>query len=269
MGCGSTPKRRGCTLARPPVSRMPSTASSSAPISVIVAQPANIIGSAPATSAIARRLVSPHICTVNRFSISRVLPITPMSGPFHRPASHLPQVREGVVEPPERIIEDRARRREVEAQPGFAARPELLTRARIDARAFGNPRRDVLGLQAGAREIDPGKIGAAEPHRARAGRRRFDPLVEEIAAFAQIHQQRVEPCVAGAPRRLGRDHAEAVVGAKPARIDPRVELLLQCRVRGDAGADMGAGEIEGLGRGQTSDQAVGDLRRGGRSSACA
>ena len=40
-----------------------------------------------------------------------------------------------VVEPVERLLEDRARRREIEAQPGLAARPELRAGTGKDARA--------------------------------------------------------------------------------------------------------------------------------------
>jgi len=65
-------------------------------------------------------------------------------------------------------------------------------------------------------------------------------------------------------RRLGRDHAKAVVGAEAACGDPRIEATLQRGVGGDARADMGAGEIERLGGGEGGDQAVGDLGHGGQ-----
>ena len=118
------------------------------------------------------------------------------------------------------------------------------------------------GVRPVAGKIDPREIGAVETHRAGAGRRGLDSRVEQIAALGEIGQQRIEPRLAGPPCRLGRDHAEAVVGAKAARRDPRVEALLQRRIRGDARADMGAGEIEGLGRGDAGDQTVRDLGRG-------
>src|SRR3954452_24149792 len=59
---------------------MPSTAPSSASMSVISGVPANISGSAPVTSATARRLRSPTSWAGKRFSTTCVLPITPTTG---------------------------------------------------------------------------------------------------------------------------------------------------------------------------------------------
>src|SRR5437868_14045384 len=59
---------------------MPSTVLSSVSMSVISGVPANISGSAPVTSAMARRLRSPTICVVKRFSTRCALPITPTTG---------------------------------------------------------------------------------------------------------------------------------------------------------------------------------------------
>ncbi len=144
----------------------------------------------------------------------------------------------------------------------LAARSKLRAGAGKDARAALDPGSDLLGRQAGPGKIDPREVGGSKPHRACAGRCGLDPRVEQIAALGEIGQQRVEPRVAGAPRRLGGDHAEAVVGAKAARHDPRVDTTLQRRIRGDACADMGAGQIEGLGRGDAGDETVCDLGRG-------
>ena len=69
-------------MARAPVSTMPSTASSKAPISVISGDPANISGNAPDTSATARRLRSPTIWVWKRFSTRWAFPITPTTGRF-------------------------------------------------------------------------------------------------------------------------------------------------------------------------------------------
>src|SRR6185369_1715668 len=135
-----------------------------------------------------------------------------------------------VVEAIERFLENRTRRGKVEAQPGFAAWPKLLTGACENTRPILDPCRDVLGRQSGAGEVDPRKIGGIEPHRARARRRALDPAVEDIATAGEIWQQCIEPAIAGSPGRLGGDHAEGVVGGKPARRDPRVEPLFQHRI---------------------------------------
>src|ERR1700751_1113782 len=128
-------KRDGCTLARPPVSSTPSTVASSVGMSVISGTLANISGSAPATSATARKLRSPAICAGNLFSARCVFAITPTTGLVIRPLlsralfpligaeSQAPsrpsfaQILERLAEAPERLLEDRARGREVEAQP--------------------------------------------------------------------------------------------------------------------------------------------------------
>src|SRR6187431_1053460 len=83
-----------------------------------------------------------------------------------------------VIEAIESLIENRARRSNVETQPGFAAWPELLTGACENARTILDSRRDVLGQQSGAGEVDPRKIGRIEPHRPCAWRRPLDPGVE-------------------------------------------------------------------------------------------
>jgi len=49
-------------------------------MSVISGEPANISGSAPVTSAMARRLRSPTICVEKRFSTRWALPITQTTG---------------------------------------------------------------------------------------------------------------------------------------------------------------------------------------------
>ena len=152
---------------------------------------------------------------------------------------------------------------EREAQPGLAARSELRARAGKDARAALHPGGDLLGGQAGSGEIDPREIGGVEAHGAGAGRCGLDAHIEHVAVAGEIGQQRVEPGVAGAPGRLGRGHAEEVIGAQPARHDARVETTLQRGVRGEARADVGAGQVECLGGGDAGDQAVGDLGRGG------
>src|SRR5919204_4045774 len=61
---------------------MPSTTSRRAPISAISGDPANISGRAPETSATARRLPSPTICTGTRFSMRWAFPIRPTTGVF-------------------------------------------------------------------------------------------------------------------------------------------------------------------------------------------
>ena len=69
-------------------------------------------------------------------------PITPTTGRFiARLSLPGPQIRKRVVQPPEGLLEDRARRGEVEAQPCLAARPELLAGACKDARALCDPGR--------------------------------------------------------------------------------------------------------------------------------
>src|ERR1041384_2290077 len=59
---------------------MPSTVPRRVSMSVISGEPANISGSAPVTSAMARRLRSPTICVEKRFSTRCALPITPTTG---------------------------------------------------------------------------------------------------------------------------------------------------------------------------------------------
>src|ERR1700676_5034027 len=49
-------------------------------MSVIAGEAANISGSAPATSATARRFRSPTICVANRLSMRQAFPITPTTG---------------------------------------------------------------------------------------------------------------------------------------------------------------------------------------------
>src|SRR5262249_6534344 len=63
---------------------MPSTTSRSAAISVMSGAAANISGSAPETSASARRLRSPATCAGNLFSMRWALAITPTTGFFIR-----------------------------------------------------------------------------------------------------------------------------------------------------------------------------------------
>src|SRR6187551_3157783 len=57
---------------------------------------------------------------------------------------------ECVIEAIESLLENRTRRGNVEAQPGFAAGPELLTGACENARPILDPRCDVAGRQPGA-----------------------------------------------------------------------------------------------------------------------
>src|SRR5688500_7303707 len=54
-----------------------------------------------------------------------------------------------VIEAIESLLENRAWRRKVEAQPGFAAWPELLAGACENARPILDPCRDVIGRQSG------------------------------------------------------------------------------------------------------------------------
>src|SRR6185503_2433946 len=199
--------------------------------------PANISGSAPATSATARRLLSPTNCTENRLSRRWAFPITPTTGFIMALLSpSAPQIAECILQPPKRFLQDRTRRSEIEAEPGFAARSELRAGAGKDARACLDPVGDLFGRQAGCGEIDPGEVGSGEAHRAGAGRRGLDPRVEKIAVRGEVRQQRVEPGVARPPSRLGRNHAEAVVGGKAARADLRIEAAFQRGVGGDARA---------------------------------
>src|SRR3954471_8056193 len=153
--------------------------------------PANIIGNAPVTSATARRLFSPTRCAVNRFSMRCVFAITPTTGRFIASVSFgfcRAQVGECVVQPPESGIENRTRRGEVEAQPGLAARPELLAGTCEDPRAFCDPGCNIFGRQPGSGEIEPRQLGAVETHRAGAGRCGFNAGVEQIAACGEIRQ---------------------------------------------------------------------------------
>ena len=59
-------------------------------MSVISGEPANISGSAPATSATARRFRSPTICVANRFSMRWAFPITPTTGLLIAPTFNIP-----------------------------------------------------------------------------------------------------------------------------------------------------------------------------------
>ena len=83
-GAGPPSRRTGSDghWRAPRSSRMPSTTSSNASASVISGVPANISGSAPATSATARRLRSPTRCAVKRPSTRSAPPITPTTGRF-------------------------------------------------------------------------------------------------------------------------------------------------------------------------------------------
>ena len=90
----------------------------------------------------------------------------------------------------------------------------------------------------------------------------LDALIEHIAALGKITQQFIKPRFTRPPSRLGRDHAESVVGTKPARRNACIEPALQRGIRGEARAHMRAGEIERLGRGDARDQAICDLGRG-------
>src|ERR1043166_4587748 len=106
-------------------------------MSVISGTLAKISGSAPATSATARRLRSPAICAGNLFSARCVFAITPTTGlvirppalrsgpPFRAPGAESQvsgrplspaQILERLVEPPECLVENRPRRGDVEAQ---------------------------------------------------------------------------------------------------------------------------------------------------------
>ena len=88
--CGSVLNRVGWTLARAPVSNTPSTTSSSASISVISGAPANISGRAPATSATARRFLSPvSLNGEPAFDAMRVADHADDRS-LHRLGSHLP-----------------------------------------------------------------------------------------------------------------------------------------------------------------------------------
>src|SRR5688572_12821918 len=96
-------------------------------------QPAKITGRAPATSATARRFLSPACWVANRFSTRCAFPMMPITGRFMvRLSCPRAQILERVFQPRKRFLEDRAGRREIEAQPGLAARPELLAGARKD-----------------------------------------------------------------------------------------------------------------------------------------
>src|SRR4029453_13109799 len=55
------------------------------------------------------------------------------------------ELSKSVIEAIERLLENRTRRGKVEAQPGFAARPKLLTRACENTRPILDPCRDVFG----------------------------------------------------------------------------------------------------------------------------
>src|SRR5215470_10204309 len=91
--------------------------------------------------------------------------------------------------------------------------------------------------------------------------------MEEIAICSEVGQQRVEPGLTGPPRRLRRDHAEAVVGGKTTRGNALIETLLERAIGGNAGTDVRAGEIEGFCRRHASDQPVRDFGccgKGGR-----
>ena len=118
--------------------------------------PANISGSAPATSATARRLRSPTNCDGEPvLDVMRVADHAD-HGSLHGLALTCPPANpERVFQPAERLLEDRARRGEVEAQPGLAARSELRAGAGKDARAVLDPGGDLLGRQAGCRRNRP------------------------------------------------------------------------------------------------------------------
>src|SRR5215510_9343420 len=147
---------------------MPSTVPNSAPISVTWGVPANIKGSAPATSATARRLRSPTPWILKRFTTRCAFTITPTTGLFIASLSRprRAQVAERLLEATQRRLKHRPRRRKVEPQPGLPARPKLRTWAGKNAGAALDAVSDLIGRQARAGKIDPGKIGGSETHRA-------------------------------------------------------------------------------------------------------
>ena len=85
-----------------------------------------------------------------------------------------------------------------------------------------------------------------------------------VAVGSKIGQQGIEPFIAAAQCRLRGNHPEQVVGGKTGRADARVDLFLQLRIGGDQGADMGAGQVEGLGRGDAGNEPIHDLGSGDR-----
>ena len=136
---------------------MPSTNSSSSPMSVMSGAPANMIGRAPATSATARRLRSPTRCAVNRFSTRCVVAITPTTGRFMSALSRsLPANRQmrrrAASSASSRIGRGVAK---LKRSQRLAARPELLAGAGKDPRALRHPRGDVLGRAAPFRKNRP------------------------------------------------------------------------------------------------------------------
>src|SRR3954447_16620485 len=169
---------------------------------------------------------SPASCAIAQWSGWSSLPETAVSSRRYRDRNLCSEFSKSVIEAIEGLLENRTRCGKVEAQPGFAAWPELLTGACENARPILDPCRDVLGRQSGAGEVDPCKIGCVEPHRPCAWRCAFDPAAEDIATAGEIGQQCIEPAISGSPGRFGGDHAEGVVGGKAARRDPRIDLLL-------------------------------------------
>src|SRR4029450_2726467 len=67
---------------------------------------------------------------------------------LRRDRNLLSEFFESVIEAIESLLENRTRRGKVEAQPGFAAWPKLLTGACENARPILDPCRDVLCRQA-------------------------------------------------------------------------------------------------------------------------
>src|SRR6478609_2543932 len=124
-------------------------------------------------------------CCLNTTRCSMELAVPFCDGRSYRDRNLRSELLKSVIEAIERFLKDRARRGNVEAQPGFAAGPKLFTGACENACPILDPCRDVAGRQSGAGEIDPCEIGRIESHRARARRGALDPVVEDIATAGE------------------------------------------------------------------------------------